>query len=59
MSPEPASVVAARQLAEEALARRRAAAGRRLALSGRAVRLRAATTPSAPDDAAEPDLPDG
>jgi hypothetical protein len=55
VSAEPAPVVAARQLAEEALARRRAAV-RRLALSGRAARLRAAT-PSTPDDAADPGLP--
>ena len=51
MSTEPASVVAARQLAEEALARKQAVVRRRLAASGRAARLRAAR-PSEPDDAA-------
>jgi hypothetical protein len=58
MTPEPASVVAARQLAEEALARRSAVVRRRLILSGRATRLRA-TAPSDPDDATEAELGPG
>jgi hypothetical protein len=58
VSPEPASVVAARQLAEEALAWRTAVVRRRLARSGRATRLRATTTSDA-DAATEPGLPLG